>query len=75
MTFQLAIQKQTTIYLNPEEAEAFKIFRQFQNDFMLLTKSKFFELKNGECLIYKENGKIKDISIKKNPVKKGKLID
>jgi hypothetical protein len=50
-----------------------KDFKDNQDDFNLLLKAGFFSNTKGEWYIYRENGKIKELSLKEEKVSKGKL--
>ncbi|MDD5178337.1 MAG: hypothetical protein PHT54_03610 [Candidatus Nanoarchaeia archaeon] len=59
----------------PNEGTMFIMFRKYQDDFELLLNTGFFDMKNGECFICKENGKIKELSLKEDRIKKGKIYE
>ena len=55
----------TTIELNDTEAEQFKLFREYQDDFIALSKSSFFTFKNGQATIHRDpEGKLRIVEIK-----------
>ena len=55
----------TTIEIDDLEAEQFKLFRQYQNDFTALLESNFFTFKNGQAIVHRDNeGKLRIVEIK-----------
>jgi len=57
-------QQQTAIYLTNEEAELFKCFRQFQDEFLILKTNGVFNLRNGRVIIHKDSdGKCRKIEV------------
>jgi len=63
---QVKITKQIAIYLNNEEIELFKLFREHQNDFQVLIDNKVFEIKNGKAILnFDKNGKLRQIDVNK----------
>ena len=52
-----------TIELTHEEAEAFKLFRKHQDEFVLLVHNNIFEIKNGSAeLHFDSNGNLASIN-------------
>ena len=53
------------IELTDQDAELFKKFREFQNDFIILQESKFFIFKNGQAICHRDKeGKLRIVEIK-----------
>ena len=58
--------EKVTIELTKQEAELFKLFREFQSEFELLVRNDVFSMKNGSIEIHKDDlGKIRKILINK----------
>lgn len=54
------------ITLTEEEAELFKTFREFQNDFSILLNNSVFSFKNGSIVIHRDDqGRIRKIEMHK----------
>ena len=60
-----------SVELTNEDAELFKRFREFQDDFIALLQSSFFTFKNGQAIIHRDQeGKLRIIEIKEIKWKK-----
>jgi hypothetical protein len=58
--------EEVTVILTNEEAELFKRFREFQNDFNILLNNSVFSFKNGSIVIHRDDmGKIRKIEMHK----------
>jgi hypothetical protein len=54
------------IELTNEDADLFKDFRKYQDDFTVMLSNGVFNFKNGSCIIHRDNdGKIRKIEINK----------
>ena len=61
------------IEVNPEEAELFKNFRKYQDDFVEMLENGVFDFKKGIAYIYRnDKGVITDINIMENKFKRKK---
>ena len=52
------------IELSEQDAEMFKLFRQYQDSFQLLIANKVFSIKNGKAILnFDKNGALRQIDI------------
>jgi hypothetical protein len=52
----------TAIYLNAQEIELFRSFREHQTEFMVLKGTGIFDLKNGSMTVHKDiDGRVRKI--------------
>lgn len=60
------------IELTDEDAELFKLFREYQDQFAILIKHRVFKFYRGSAVIHKDEGKIMQININEIPFKRSK---
>lgn len=62
------------IELTNQEAEFFKQFRQYQDDFSILIKAGFFSFKDGQAIVSRDHqGVLKNVEIKQSTFIRRKL--
>jgi hypothetical protein len=60
------MEKEVTVILTESEAELFKRFREFQDDFNVLLNNSVFAFKNGSIVIHRDDkGVIRKIEMHK----------
>jgi len=58
--------EEISIILTPEDAELFKKFREFQDDFTIFLENSVFTFKNGSIVIHRDSeGSIRKIEMHK----------